>query len=66
MPDVDGMAVLRAIRSTPALGDVPVVMFSALSDPAVRDEAWRLGAQGYVVKGGEWSHLYEQIRQYVQ
>jgi CheY-like chemotaxis protein len=65
MPDIDGMALLRVIRSRAGLRDVPVVMFSALSDAAVQDEARRLGAQGYVVKGGEWSALYEQIRQYV-
>lgn len=61
MPDIDGMALLRVIRREARLGGVPVVMFSALSDPAVRDEARRLGAQGYVVKGRlERSELYEQ------
>jgi CheY-like chemotaxis protein len=66
MPEIDGMALLRVIRGEPRLSGVPVVMCSALSDQATRDEARRLGAQGYVVKGGEWPDLYDQIRPYVQ
>jgi CheY-like chemotaxis protein len=52
MPDMDGLEVLRRLRDRPGGGrSVPVVMFSAVPDPRLADEARRLGAVDYVVKG---------------
>lgn len=51
MPGMNGLDVLRAIREDAALRDQPVVVYSALDDPASRREALSLDAQGYIVKG---------------
>src|SRR5687767_705242 len=50
MPGMDGMEVLRHVRSDPATRDLPVVMFSAVSDPAFQEHARAKGANDYWVK----------------
>jgi DNA-binding response OmpR family regulator len=50
MPDVDGFEVLRYIRATPALEELPVVMLSAKASPPDRERAKAMGADAYVVK----------------
>lgn len=51
MPGLDGFAVLRALRDDPRTAGVPVVMYTALDDPAARRRALAMGAQDYLVKG---------------
>lgn len=50
MPGMDGQAALRAIRSDPALREVPVVMMSGLSDDGQMRAAAAAGANSYTVK----------------
>ena len=64
LPDVDGLAVFRAIRSDRRLDGTRVVMFSAY-DGAKRDEALAAGVDGYVVKSSlDWLHLLDEIRRF--
>src|SRR5688572_13494464 len=51
MPGLSGLGVLRATRADPSLAGVPIVMLTADDAAATRDEAERLGARGYPVKG---------------
>jgi CheY-like chemotaxis protein len=51
MPRIDGMQVLRSIRTDPRTRDVPVVMFTALSDPEFKSRALEEGANDFWVKG---------------
>lgn len=50
MPGIDGLEVLRRMRADPGTADLPVVMFSALSDPQFRQLARDKGANDYWVK----------------
>jgi CheY-like chemotaxis protein len=50
MPGMDGPEVLRAVRQRPQTKGVPVVMYSALSDPGLRADLLALGASDYWVK----------------
>jgi CheY-like chemotaxis protein len=50
MPGMDGLEVLRALRSDPKTQQVPVIMFSANSDPKVVESAMKEGASDYWVK----------------
>ena len=52
MPGLNGFDVLKLVRADPKLHALPVVMWSALSDAESRQEAMRLGASDYIVKGG--------------
>ena len=50
MPDVDGFTVCRHLRSTPGGADVPVIVFTALSDDADLRAAREAGATRVVTK----------------
>jgi CheY-like chemotaxis protein len=50
MPGMDGLEVLRSLRHDPRTSKLPVIMFSASSDPKVVDAAMRNGANDYWVK----------------
>ena len=49
MPEMNGMEVLRQMRNR-AGSQIPVIIFSALSDPELRTQALNLGADEYWVK----------------
>ena len=51
MPEMDGMAVLRRIRADAASHSTPVIFYSADSNAEDAEQARRLGAQDYLVKG---------------
>ena len=61
MPGLSGLDVLRTAGVDAALTRVPIVMFSADQDPWTRDEAMRLGARGFLVKGRDWPGLLWQV-----
>lgn len=50
MPGMDGMEVLRHVRSDPSTSALPIIMFSAISDPTYRAHAIQKGANDYWVK----------------
>jgi len=50
MDGIDGIALLKRYRAHPSLTDVPVVMLSAAEEPETKVEAFRSGANDYVVK----------------
>jgi DNA-binding response OmpR family regulator len=50
MPDVDGYEVLRHIRATPSLLELPVIMLTAKAGREDREKAEELGANAYVTK----------------
>lgn len=64
MPEMTGLDVLRALRANSRFKDLPVVMFSALSDPSVQQEALRAGAQAFIVKG-QFDEALATIKKYI-
>ena len=50
MPGMDGLEVLRAIRSHPMHKDLPIIVYSARDDAETIDQAFKSGAQDYLVK----------------
>lgn len=52
MPGMDGVEVLRRLRANPRWHDLPVILFTALSEGKLLDEAGRLGVQDCILKGG--------------
>ena len=51
MPDMNGIEVLKRIRSDARTADLPVVMLSALDDEEWRLRAESAGASDYWIKG---------------
>jgi CheY-like chemotaxis protein len=50
MPKVNGLEVLRHMKESPELADIPVVMLSSSCEELDLREAQSLGASAYVVK----------------
>ena len=61
MPVLDGFGVLRHLRADETLHRLPVVMLSTTTEPSAVDEAFLLGANGYVAKGGNLARFREDI-----
>ena len=62
MPEMDGVEVLRRLRDHPRWKDLPVVLFTAVTDGPLLAEAGRLGVQDFILKGGiAGSALLERI-----
>jgi len=61
MPRMDGLTVLRALRSDPDTADTPVLVLSGLTDIGHLERAVEAGASGYVTKPFELRALLEQI-----
>ena len=57
LPKVDGLEVLRDIKASPALVDVPVVIFTTSDAEKDRNAAYASHANGYVVKPDEFEQL---------
>jgi len=62
MDGLDGIALLKRYRAHPSLTDVPVVMLSAADEPETKVEAFRCGANDYVVKLPSALELAARIR----
>lgn len=67
MPEMSGFEVLRKIRSNRAWDDTRICMYSAVDDPRWREEAGRLGAEEYMVKGKfDLDQLFDRIDHHLQ
>jgi len=62
MPEMDGFAVLRALRADPATVNTTVVVLSGLSDSQDKVAAFDLGATDYVTKPFDFSELRARVR----
>jgi two-component system response regulator len=61
LPKVDGLEVLRAIKTDERIRQTPVVMLtSSREDPDIR-AAYQLGANGYVVKPVDFAEFLEAL-----
>jgi CheY-like chemotaxis protein len=66
MPGMDGMQVLRHLRSDPQTASLPVVMFSAVADRAFIEDALRKGATDYWIKASfDFKMLKERLEQLI-
>lgn len=63
MPRLDGVEVLREIRSDPSLRMIPVVMVTSSREQQDLLESYRLGVNAYVVKPIDFPQFSAAIRQ---
>ena len=62
MPEMDGYQLCHAIKSDPALKQIPVMLLTSLSAPQDIIHGLECGADNFVVKPYEESFLIERIR----
>src|SRR5579871_3212873 len=61
MPGMTGFEVLRRIRGTDETKDLPVIIYSALDEPAAIEEIKRLGAQEFILKGSHIADICKAV-----
>jgi len=62
MPKVDGWEVLRRIKQSAQLRNLPVVMLTAADSPEDIDRGEKLGCSAYVVKPVKYSTYIDAMR----
>jgi len=63
MPETDGFWFLEEKKKDPALAEIPVVIFTNLSNPDLIKRAMDLGVKGYLVKA---HHSIQNVMQEVK
>jgi CheY-like chemotaxis protein len=63
MPRVDGIEVLRQIKSDDSLRRIPVIMITTTDDPQEVNQCHVLGCNNYITKPVDYSRFIEAIRQ---
>jgi CheY-like chemotaxis protein len=58
----DGLSVLKWVRQMPGLQSLLIIVISELEDPAVIGEAYRLGANSYLMKPANGEEVRNLIR----
>ncbi|HEV2610802.1 MAG TPA: response regulator [Noviherbaspirillum sp.] len=61
LPKVDGLEVLRHIRSTPSLKSLPVVMLTSSKEEQDLLRSYELGVNAYVVKPVDFQEFVKAI-----
>jgi CheY-like chemotaxis protein len=62
MPRVDGIEVLRQLKSDPRTALIPVIMLTTTDDPREIQRCYGLGCSVYIVKPVEYPSFVEAIK----
>jgi two-component system response regulator len=62
MPQMDGFQFLQWVRSHPEAAQLPVLLFSSAGSEADAEQAYRLGANAYLVKPFTLEELTDLLR----
>jgi CheY-like chemotaxis protein len=63
LPKVDGLEVLKQIKSDPKLGMIPVVVLTSSKEEKDMVASYKLGVNGYVVKPVDFHEFVNAIRE---
>ena len=63
MPKVNGLEVLRQIKSDEKLKTVPVVVLTSSREERDLTESYKLGVNGYVVKPVDFSQFVDAVKE---
>jgi CheY-like chemotaxis protein len=62
LPKVDGLEVLRKIKSDERTRDIPVVVLTSSKEEKDRVESYKLGVNSYIVKPVDFNQFTEAVR----
>lgn len=65
LPDTDGVALLRRVRSTPELAALPVIMLTGNGDKQIVVASMQAGANDFMVKPVSAERLREKLLRYI-
>ena len=61
MPEMDGVQLLKSIKGTPQLSDIPVILLTSKTEVSHRLEGIRNGADSYIAKPFTIDELHVQV-----
>jgi CheY-like chemotaxis protein len=64
MPKMDGYQMMEEMQSDEALKDIPIVVISAWTAATHRDRAQAAGADVFITKPFELTHVLETVQKY--
>lgn len=62
MPQVDGVEVLRQVKTHPELRKIPVIMLTTTDDPREVERCHAIGCASYIVKPVDYEKFAEAIK----
>lgn len=62
MPDIDGLMLVKFFRSNPQTRQTPMIVLSTKEEPAIKAQAFALGANDYLVKLPDPIELIARVR----
>jgi CheY-like chemotaxis protein len=62
MPKIDGLTVLREVRSHPDLKQIPVVLLTSSNEESDIAEGYNLGVNAYVVKPVDFHEFVDAVK----
>ena len=62
MPEIDGLTLVRHFRADERFREVPIIVLSTKEEPAVKAEAFAIGANDYIVKLPDRLELIARVR----
>ncbi|MDD3145771.1 MAG: response regulator [Candidatus Riflebacteria bacterium] len=62
MPGIDGVELLRRIKSSDSLKTIPVIMVSTTDDPPEIDKCYNLGCNVYITKPVSFDKFSETLK----
>ncbi len=65
MPKMDGLAVCRGLKSDDQTRSIPIIILSASTGEKTVSECLDLGANEYITKPLDFTHLMERIQHYL-
>jgi CheY-like chemotaxis protein len=63
MPRVDGVEVLRRLKSRPETSSIPVIMLTTTDDPREIERCYQLGCNVYITKPVDYEGFVNAIKQ---
>lgn len=61
LPDGNGVDLIRAVRSDPNIRPIPMTVFTSTADEELREEAYRAGANSYLLKPVNRTKFMEKV-----
>jgi diguanylate cyclase (GGDEF)-like protein/PAS domain S-box-containing protein len=62
MPGLDGLNVLRRLKTQPVIQSIPVIFLSAVTDVEKREEGFKLGAVDFIAKPFQRGELLARVQ----
>jgi two-component system chemotaxis response regulator CheY len=66
MPYMDGMELIKTLRSDPAWSEIPILMVTTENDEYEKEMAFTHGANGYVVKPVTGDAIVQNIKSIIK